>query len=1033
MVTLLKEDLALLEKVLRVGVANTKAPADTKSGADAFLALPDLTKELEAEAAGSADAEAHWTAHWATIGNRRSLVDRALFGRLSGSQARAFDYLLGVYRRCEEARGRFSSATPAATAEVHAHVSELCVSYASLALTTPSMFNESAADDEGVTALVRALRLDGTESTGALPTGFFSKLVAQLIAQEEGALAQVATPLFDKLSEAAQTLSLDGDFTPLYRAMLAVAREKPLGALLTQHPRWLPMAPTGALLESSSLLGRFVGLSALNSDDTKAAAEVFGDPTNAAGVENTMVSVRAGVGLAQRALAAICKELFKNSDAKEGLFKYIAAACTLNQLRAQQYYQQSSEHARVRRPLLPAFMQAMEEQAPAARMASSEGFLVNLTSVLLGLCDPFTAPGSPHAAKIDSTYLLSKARLNLAGETRLCATEAEAAHWLDPSDATKRKRYDDERGEGAAAGEGGDPLVISSSFGTISEYFFLTMRLLHVGVLPVFPVLKEITRECQQIEEHSDRIEQQLAGLGNHPQAGQLAATRDAFRGFATDLRKLTHAYRALVCEPELLRVMFRYYRLVARWLVACAKPPPTGLPLAPTPPRLFAMLPEFCMEDVANFIQNLVTGSPHFFLELQPTELDDLLTLIVTFLAEKNYVKSVGLRAHFTELLRFLVPLDGSESRHGPHAPERIAAVFHSHELAKRHLAPAIMQFFVEVEHGLTSHYEKYTYRVKMTKTLGWLWQQPEYKASMIGFVREHAKMVKFVNMLLNDSIYAMDETLSKLQEIRTFQTEEERDPELRRRRDRATQDRLRHHGQNENHCAHFMNVTKEILGTLVYLTAEREVSLVFMLPELVMRVSQMLNYFLEKLVGKEQGTLKVREPEKYDFSPKLLLHTICTLINNCAVHADFASAVVRDERSYKADNIRKAVRVLSTGAPPLLLPADLEKLAAFAGRCEAQKDAERAEEEEMGEVPDEFQDPITAELMTDPVRLPSGHVVDRSVIQRHLLSDENDPFSRAKLTVDMLVPDAELKEKIDEWRASKRRASAEGAMDTS
>ena len=126
-------------------------------------------------------------------------------------------------------------------------------------------------------------------------------------------------------------------------------------------------------------------------------------------------------------------------------------------------------------------MAAMEEQAPAARMASSEGFLVNLTSVLLGLCDPFTAPGSPHAAKIDSTYLLSKARLNLAGETRLCATEAEAAHWLDPSDATKRKRYDDERGEGAEAGEGGDQLVISSSFGTISEYFFLTMRLLHVG------------------------------------------------------------------------------------------------------------------------------------------------------------------------------------------------------------------------------------------------------------------------------------------------------------------------------------------------------------------------------------------------------------------------------------------------------------------------------------------------------------------------------------------------------------------------
>ena len=128
---------------------------------------------------------------------------------------------------------------------------------------------------------------------------------------------------------------------------------------------------------------------------------------------------------------------------------------------------------------------------------------------------------------------------------------------------------------------------------------------------------------------------------------------------------------------------------------------------------------------------------------------------------------------------------------------------------------------------------------------------------------------------------------------------------------------------------------------------------------------------------------------------------------------------------------NLRKAVRVL--GKSQTARPERLQALEAFASRCIEVKEEYMAAEEELGEVPDEFQDPITAELMTDPVRLPSGHVVDRSVIQRHLLSDENDPFSRAKLTVDMLVPDAELKEKIDEWRASKRRASAEGAMDTS
>ena len=35
----------------------------------------------------------------------------------------------------------------------------------------------------------------------------------------------------------------------------------------------------------------------------------------------------------------------------------------------------------------------------------------------------------------------------------------------------------------------------------------------------------------------------------------------------------------------------------------------------------------------------------------------------------------------------------------------------------------------------------------------------------------------------------------------------------------------------------------------------------------------------------------------------------------------------------------------------------------------------------------------------MKDPVKLPSGHAIDRAVITRHLLSDPTDPFSRQGL----------------------------------
>lgn len=43
---------------------------------------------------------------------------------------------------------------------------------------------------------------------------------------------------------------------------------------------------------------------------------------------------------------------------------------------------------------------------------------------------------------------------------------------------------------------------------------------------------------------------------------------------------------------------------------------------------------------------------------------------------------------------------------------------------------------------------------------------------------------------------------------------------------------------------------------------------------------------------------------------------------------------------------------------------------------------------------------------LMEDPVKLPSGIVMDKAVIIRHLLNSATDPFSRQPLSEDMLTP---------------------------
>jgi ubiquitin conjugation factor E4 B len=63
----------------------------------------------------------------------------------------------------------------------------------------------------------------------------------------------------------------------------------------------------------------------------------------------------------------------------------------------------------------------------------------------------------------------------------------------------------------------------------------------------------------------------------------------------------------------------------------------------------------------------------------------------------------------------------------------------------------------------------------------------------------------------------------------------------------------------------------------------------------------------------------------------------------------------------------------------------------------------------------------------------------MDRSVIQRHLLSVPTDPFNRAKLTADQLRPNDELRARIQAWRAeqaakrikSPTAAAASSSMD--
>ncbi len=189
-----------------------------------------------------------------------------------------------------------------------------------------------------------------------------------------------------------------------------------------------------------------------------------------------------------------------------------------------------------------------------------------------------------------------------------------------------------------------------------------------------------------------------------------------------------------------------------------------------------------------------------------------------------------------------------------------------------------------------------------------------------------------------------------------------------------------------------------------------------------LIERISQTLNYFAFQLAGPQSAALKVKNPKELNFEPKFLLKTVSEILIHFGTHIDkFAEFVVKDQRSFSPDILIRMESILTR--ENLIDP---KKLLLFASVKEKVLKLSRElikEEEDLGEIPEEFLDPIQCSLMEDPVILPSSKtVIDRATIKRHLANTATDPFNRSHLTEEMLIPNEELKKKILEWRIAKK-----------
>jgi len=348
---------------------------------------------------------------------------------------------------------------------------------------------------------------------------------------------------------------------------------------------------------------------------------------------------------------------------------------------------------------------------------------------------------------------------------------------------------------------------------------------------------------------------------------------------------------------------------------------------------------------------------------------------------------------------------------------------------LALKHLMSSLMSFYVEVEQtGASSQfYDKFNARRNIAYIFKVIWNNPAHREALDNEAKRVDNFVRFVNLMINDVTYLMDESLSELAQIHSIETEMEnaeewasKSPQYRREREGTLR-------SLERHASGYITLGRSTVDLLKVFTAETKSP--FMMPEIVGKLGAMLDYNLEALAGPKCRDLKVKNPDKYKFDPRALLSDIVQVFLNLSDEEEFVRAVAEDGRSYKKELFDGTVEILKRKA--LKTDDEIAKLLAFVQKVEDLKAT--LEEEDLGEIPDEFLDALLYTTMKDPVILPSSRaVVDRATIKSHLLSDSKDPFNRVPLKIEEVIPNVELKARIDEFLAARHAERHGQKMDT-
>ena len=614
-------------------------------------------------------------------------------------------------------------------------------------------------------------------------------------------------------------------------------------------------------------------------------------------------------------------------------------------------------------------------QTVRSQPLSSPGMLLNLNTVLVNLVLPFLEEAGGNFVSLDAPgVLFNSTCLNLTSETRCGATSAVLAE--------QKVAYN------AAMVDG----LLTPEYLVNFERTELLVMALRAFQICWFPAIDQLR---QTVQAYAQRVHTYNSSSGTSSQ--RMAALQSEILHLSLN----KYFFESQLFEPLSLAAAIKFWIFVAQWLKYDLDHSP-----------YIKTYPEFFVSCLGNFFDGILNFAPdHPALADMGLSLTVLETL-VAFLSRTDVLHNPHLRASLVQSICQFISSGSVAARHFSRE------LFDRPELSG--LLPSLFQFFIDIEFtGRSSQFiDKFESRYFVARIMAYVWMMPIHRQQMERVSGTYLFRC-FLDRWLNDTIYLLDEAFAKIIDIKALQDQ--------LAGDNATNDMRTELTEAERRVRPYLVLANENLNLMAEMT--RGIPAPFRLPEFVSRVACMLNLYSDQLAGQNCGKMSIQHGRSLGFNPKKLLTQITQIYLNLE-SPDFCAAVADDERSYSREVLERVKNILSRF--DLVAEEQIERFATFAHSVYqiATKNRSRTQLMQSTEtgVPDEFFDPIMASMMTDPVILPSSRVtVDRSVITRHLLSNPTDPFNRTPLSEEDLIPNEELKHRIQAFVAHSTQDAAD------